>query len=181
MNLGESVTYLASEYGWNVFNHLEDYPDEEAAWVVRKTRGERNLHPPKNLKRGRLKPKPERRRAVPKIREHKITDPEEIKRKLLEFDRQHVTIRKQAEILGYSTAFIAGRRKKLGLVGAYDNRYVKVRCENLATGEVTTFPSVTCAGRCLTSNENILQAKFLREKTDTVTYKGWKVTKIRGE
>lgn len=31
MNLGESVTYLASEYGWNVFNHLKDYPEEEAA------------------------------------------------------------------------------------------------------------------------------------------------------
>lgn len=181
MNFGESVTYLANEYGWDVFEHLEDYRDEEAAWVVRKARGERNLHPQKNLKRGRLKPKPERKRAVPKMREHKVTDPEEIKRKLLEFDRQHMPIRRQAEILGYSTFFIGERRRKLGLARSYDNRYVKIRCENLDTGEVTSFPSVACASRCLTSSENTLQAKFLREKTDTVIYKIWKVTKIRGE
>lgn len=183
MNLGEAVTYLVSEYGWDVFEHLEDYPDEEAAWVVRKARGERHLHLPKNLKRSKLKPKPERKHAERRLHEHKITDPAEIKQKLLELDKRHVTVRKQAEILGYSTSFVCGIRKELGLAKnkAYDNRYTEVRCEDLATGRVAVFPSVTSANRHLGFTESALQGKFFREKTDTVIYKAWKVTKIRGD
>lgn len=109
MNLGESVTYLVSEYGWDVFEHLKDYPDEEAAWVVRKAREERH----KNK--------------------------------------------------------------------AYDNYYTKVRCEDLATGRVAVFPSVASANRHLGFTKSALQGKFFREKTDTVTYRNWKVTKVRGE